>query len=252
VSGPPDPFAGLMAGWEALSGRRFAGDDFAGELSRFSAAYGEFARGLGEAAERARGGAEGSLEERLAREMKTLRDRFALAPFFTPFAGAAAPAAPVPPAASFFPGGLADLLAPLSAAGGAGPVHELERLSRALAEAIAAAGPPARAFADALAKVTLAGFDRYSRELSERLAHGAPTPALEELFERLLECGESAYRECLEHELAPAQAQALNAGLAVAKAARALYECQARLFGLPTQADVDALEERLLRLERRP
>jgi Poly(R)-hydroxyalkanoic acid synthase subunit (PHA_synth_III_E) len=238
MSSAPGPWSAWLEGWRRLAEAAPPAQPASGfapppgpDPGSFAAGYGAFAEALARVGERAAQPGGEALEQTIARELDALRQRFPSPPF-----GAASLS--LPSAAAALDSALR--AAPL---GPFGPSQALlQDLARALTHWQAAAEQQGQRLARAAGEALLAYGDR----LRARLARGEPPWGVRESLDAWVECGEDAYaRLCADDDYPALQARALNAAVAAVAAWRAVSDAQQRVLGLPSRAELDALEARL-------
>jgi hypothetical protein len=242
VASAPDPWRAWLDGWQRLAGAASAPAQPSGagappgpDPGSFAAGYGAWAEALARVGQQAPHSGE-PLERTIARELDALRQKFPSLPF-----GAAGFS--VPSAAGALDSALR--AAPL---GPFGPSQTLlQDLARALASWQAAAEQQSQRLARAAGEALVAYGDR----LRGLLARGERPWSVRQALHVWVECGEDAYaRLCSDDDYPAIQARAVNAAVAAVAAWRAVSEAQQRWLGLPSRAELDALEARVRAMEK--
>ena len=118
----------------------------------------------------------------------------------------------------------------------------------------AAAGRSARAAQHLSELVAMIAADACNRLVTATWgpdASGPPVTSLRELCDLWVECGEQAYAQAAHREdFAAALAESLAAAIELSFEQRQLAEAWSRALDLPTRSEVDAIGERLHRLQR--
>jgi hypothetical protein len=242
MTGTPDPWRAWLDGWQRLA-QTMAGPrptaahapPAGPDPASFAAGYGAFAEALAKVGERAAHAGGEPLEQTIARELDALGQRFSSMPF-----GAAGIAPPSAAAA------LDSVLrtAPL------GPFGPSQALLQDLAHALASWQAAAEQQTQRLARAAGEALVAYGDRLRAHLARGEQPWSVRQALDVWVECGEDAYaRLCADNDYPAIQARALNAAVAAVAAGRAVSDAQQRLLGLPSRAELDALEARVRAIE---
>jgi hypothetical protein len=240
MTGPPDPWRAWLDGWQRLAeaaarpAQPATAPPPGPDPGSFAAGYGAFAEALAKIGERAAQPGE-PLEQTIARELETLRQRFASMPFG---------------AAGFAPPSAAAALDSVLRTAPLGPFGPSQTLLQDLARALASWQAAAEQQTQRLARAAGAALVAYGDRLRALLARGEPPWSVRQALDVWIECGEEAYaRLCAEDDYPAIQARALNAAVAAVAAGRAVSDAQQRLLGLPSRAELDALEARVRAVE---
>jgi class III poly(R)-hydroxyalkanoic acid synthase PhaE subunit len=241
MTGAADPWRAWLDGWQHLAGA--AAGPSAGvaappgpDPASFAAGYGAFAEALARVGERAAQPGGEPLEQALARELDAVRQRFSSLPFG---------------AAGFAPPSAAAALESALRAPALGPFGPSQALLQELARALASWQAAAELQAQRLARAGGEALVAYGDRLRTVLARGEPPFTVRQALDVWVECGEDAYaRLCAEDDYPAIQARALNAAVAAVAAWRAVSDAQQRLLGLPTRAELEALEARVRAAEK--
>jgi len=244
MTAAPDPWRAWLDGWQRLAEAAAAPNPLAAGLASppgpdpasFAAGYGAFAEALARVGERATQSGGGPLEQTIARELAVLREKFSSVPFG---------------AAGFTPPSASAALESALRAPALGPFGPSQALLQDLARAMTSWQAAAEQQAQRLARAAGEALVAYGDRLRALLARGEQPFGVRQALDVWVECGEDAYaRLCADDDYPAIQARALNAAVAAVAAWRAVSDTQQRLLGLPTRAEVEALEARVQAVEK--